>query len=123
MYSKINLVLNKIAEWSNMNNEQKLQFFVDVNKGLVTNLINDGQNLVSHETLQRLKDTPTDEVVSQYLKEMSEKTNESSEIIANRTTEILEQILVPVIPNLTNDQKLEISKILESENNNVQVVE
>ncbi|EKE04932.1 MAG: hypothetical protein ACD_19C00429G0092 [uncultured bacterium] len=123
MYKNINLVLNKLAEWSNMTDEQKLQFFVDVNKGLVTNLINDGSKLITPETLQKLKDTPTDEVISQYLKEMSEKSEESSKIVANRTMEILEEILAPIIPSLAHEQRTEILKILESENNNSQVIE
>lgn len=123
MYKKISLVLNKLAEWSHMTEEQKINFFSDVNKGLIANLVNDGSKLVSPETLQQLKDTPTDGVVSQYFKEMNEKSEESSKIVANRTMEILEEILAPIISNLTSDQKAEMFTILESEDNDNQVVE
>lgn len=112
MLEKINKILNKLAEYASLTPDQKKEFFKNITEGLILNLISDGENLVSRENLENLKASPNEENLKKYFEEMSKNEN-SKEKVAQRLMELLEEILNPIIPKLSKDQKAEILTILE----------
>jgi hypothetical protein len=113
MLNKINLVLNKLAEFSMMDESAKKSFIENFYKGLTANLMADGSHIVSTVTLESVKNSPSEENLKIFFEEM-EKSEEGKVAVSNRTLELLENVVEPVIQNLTASQKSEILAILEA---------
>lgn len=117
---KVNLFMNTVAGYANMSVEEKDEFVSEYVQGLLINLLTDGQNLVSVDTLESVKTAVQTENLSQenlestlqkYLMELRAVEN-GEEIINRRLREMVENIIDSVKEVLTESQKDELLGIL-----------
>ncbi len=113
MINNITPLLNKLADYSAMNEAQRKDFIETTYKGLAANLISDGSGLVPQNVTDAVKNSPSEENLKIFFEEVK-KSEEGSLKIAGRVQELLESILDPVIGRLNSSQKSEILTILES---------
>lgn len=124
-FELIQNLINKIFEFSGLNENQKVEFIAKINEGLIYNLIEDGKEIVSSEIFTKLKsilenanssESDRKLVISAYLKELSE-TEQGKEIITNRLEEVVILMTKTAKEDLTEQQKQELLSIIKQEYN------
>ena len=110
---KVGLFMDTLAGYAKMSDEEKIKFSGDYLQGLLINLLVDGQNIVSPETLDRMKSVGESEnssqsdyeaVLGQYINEIKNSVG-GEEINNRRLREMIDSIIVSVKDVLTEEQK------------------
>lgn len=110
--NQIDTILHKLTEYARMDNGQRVAFYKNIAEGFVLNIMKEGQNLYSVDTLAKLQETPSKENLHAFVADVY-KTDEGAQKIQFLMSDILDQVLRPLIPKLNQQQRVEILSILE----------
>lgn len=119
MNNKLQLVIDKIAEFTGMSSEQKSAFQQPIYEGLILNVVVDSENIVSKELFDKLKSFKKDSkeedlllTIQALFKELSE-TEEGVKLLVDKLFETYNVMIEPIKNILTDSQKAELLDIIK----------
>lgn len=116
---KINLMLDKISIFMNLDGNKKKELTESLNVGFMGAVFNDSKDLISKETIEKMrvvsnKTGITNEerelVVDSFFKEVS-GLPQGPEILQKNIDLLLETVILPIQNKLSEEQKEEIKAI------------
>jgi len=116
---KISILLDKITQFTGMDENQKKEFADGVSIGFLGSMVNDSKDIISKETFEKMKLISLSETSSKeekdliwqsFFKELTE-TTQGQEAINKNIDKLLNVVLDPIKDTLNDEQKAEIKAI------------
>ena len=117
----ITRLVDKIAYYSKMDDNQKNILYLDIYKGFILNLLADGSKFVSTDIINKLNLVYQDKsssildkqtILNTYIKQLIE-TKEGKEVVNVNVLKVAEVLIAPISNQLTDFQKDELQNILQ----------
>lgn len=114
-FKDLNLILNKLADFTKMDPLKKDVYFSDIKEGFIYSLIAQANGIVTTEVINKIKTSQADDVtIKAFVKEFYENPNGKS-IFNSELNKMVASLIDSVKDDLTQDQKIELTVLLQQD--------